>query len=189
MTQTTPQPYALKFWYKPGTVVRALIEAGQGHGFALFVAVAFGIVQAGPFYLAPEHPRISMLLAGAVLGFCGLYLFSWLLRNFGRWFGSEAKLAEVRTALGLGLLPWVLLFAGFMPTLVAGSDAAAAARFFPVFVVGLVYGYVVLLLSLSAALRISVLKTFLCLVVTLLVSLFPLTFVGQLLYNAFSVAP
>jgi hypothetical protein len=51
-----------------------------------------------------------------------------------------------------------------------------------------VYGYVIILLSLSAALRMSVLKTFLCLVVTIIVSLFPLTLLAQFLVKLFGSA-
>lgn len=45
-----------------------------------------------------------------------------------------------------------------------------------------------MLMALSAALRLSVLKTFLCLVVTVLVSLFPLTLLGQFLVKLFGSA-
>jgi hypothetical protein len=182
MTQTTPtpQPYALKFWYRPGAVVRALIDAGQGHGIALLVGGLFGFVQAIRVAMASENSVLGVLFAGAALGVLAIYLFSWLLRNFGRWFGAQAQVAEVRTALGLGLLPWTLLFAGFSLILNASSEAAEAVQWIPFLSVFFVYGYVILVLSLSAALRLSVLKTFLCLVVTFVVSLFPMTLVAQL---------
>ncbi len=188
MTQLSPKPYALKFWYRPGTVVRALLDAGRGHAVALVVAAVFGGVQAGPVYLATEGASSTIILIGAVAGLFGLYLFGWLLRNFGRWFGGEAKQADVRTAIGWGLLPWTVLFALMMFLLNQGEDAAVINSVKPLLFVGLIYGYVLLLLSLAAALRLSVLKTFLCLVVTFLVSMFPLTLLAKLVANAMGAA-
>jgi hypothetical protein len=60
--------------------------------------------------------------------------------------------------------------------------------FAPVFFCVFFYGYVIILLSLSAALRLSVLKTFFCLAVTIIVSLFPLTLCAQLLVTLFGSA-
>ena len=78
-------------------------------------------------------------------------------------------------------MPWLLLFLGLIFVLGRNADAEALASFYWLFFLGFLYGYVILLLSLAAALRLSVLKTFLCLIVTFLVSLFPLTLFVQLI--------
>lgn len=165
--------------------MRGLLDQSKGHAAAVTIAASFGVVQSGRFFLATEAASVGILICGAVAGIFGLYLFAWLSRNFGRWFGAvDPKQRDLRTAIGLGLLPWTLLFAALMPLLSSGEEPEAIAGLYPVFFVFLIYGYTILLLSLSAALRISVLKTFLCLAVTVLVSLFPLTLVAQLLANA-----
>jgi hypothetical protein len=163
--------------------MQGLIENGCGQRFALVVAVCFGIVQAARFSIAHPEAGAAHYILGAVGGLAGLYLFAWLLRNFGRWFGGQASLREVRIALGWGLLPWTLLFLALVLVLTRAPDAAALADYYWLFFLGFLYGYVILLLSLSAALRISALKTFLCLIVTFLVSLFPLTLLIQVLSN------
>lgn len=161
--------------------MRGLAQSGRGHGLALVVAALFGFVQAIPMFFAEAGGEAQYFLFGAVFGLVGLYLFGWLLRNFGRWFGGQAAVREVRTSLGLSLMPWLLLFVVlFWFRQSMGPDALAS--FYWVFFLGFLYGYTILLLSLAAALRLSVLKTFLCLVTTFIVSLFPLTLVLQLMF-------
>lgn len=176
------------FWYKPKQTMQGLIESGRGHGAALAVAIAFGLVQAVPFYLMPDSRGVPVLALGAFAGLVGLYFFAWLLRNFGRWFGGQASLREVRTALGCSLLPWLVLFAVLFGLLQA-LDRQLVAQYYWIFFLGFLYGYVVILLGLSAALRLSVVKTFLCLIVTGLVSLFPLTLLLQILTGGPPTAP
>ncbi len=178
----------LTLWYKPATSMRALLDAGQGHSAALMIAAFFGAVQSIPFSLQQESSGPLFYLIGAAIGLSGLYLFGWLTRNFGRWFGAETAQLDVRIALGLSLLPWTLLFLPLPFIRGAEIDAATLKLCFAVFFIGIVYGYVIILLSLSAALRLSALKTFLCLVVTVLVSLFPLTLLAQLLSNLFGAS-
>ncbi|MFT4900969.1 MAG: hypothetical protein ACI81V_000236 [Lentimonas sp.] len=184
MSESKLKPYALKFWYQPGAVLTALLAARSGHKLALCVGAFFGWVQALPYYLKTEDGGGLLLLAAPVLGLCGVYFFSWLLRNFSRWFGGQAELFEVRTALGLGLLPWTLVFILLMPLMGHLDPVNGLGQLYWLFFAGFLYGYVVLLLSLSAALRLSPLKTFFCLVVTVLVSLFPLSWVAQLVLAA-----
>ncbi|WPJ95455.1 YIP1 family protein [Coraliomargarita algicola] len=184
MTEQTNPFYVLTFWYKPGQTMQGLIKSGAGHRLALVLAMLFGLVQADRFYLTNPDAGITYYVIGALAGLLGLYLFAWLLRNFGRWFGGQAAQREVRVAIGLGLLPWLLLFTALIFVLGSQQDAAALANYYWLFFLGFLYGYVILLLSLAAALRLSVLKTFLCLIVTFLVSLFPLTLFIQLVASA-----
>ncbi|MDQ8208280.1 hypothetical protein QEH52_12220 [Coraliomargarita sp. SDUM461003] len=180
MTERTNPFYVLTLWYKPAQTMQGLIESGAGHRLALVVAMLFGMVQADRFYLADPEAGITYYVMGALLGLVGLFLFGWLLRNFSRWFGGQAVVREVRVALGLGLLPWLCLFGALIFVLGAQQDAAELANYYWLFFLGFLYGYVILLLSLASALRLSVLKTFLCLIVTALVSIFPLTLLIQL---------
>ncbi|MFQ3225066.1 MAG: hypothetical protein ACI8Z5_001321 [Lentimonas sp.] len=187
ITKNKPSPL-LTLWYKPAASMRGLLDAGQGHSAALLIAAFFGAVQSGRFALEQAESGPLPFVFGGLAGAGGLYLFGWLTRNFGRWFGAEAAQRDTRTALGLGLLPWTLL--SMMLSFMVGAEMApeVIVSYAPVFFVVFVYGYVIILLALSAALRLSALKTFLCLVVTVLVSLFPLTLFAQLLANMFASA-
>jgi len=175
----------LRIWYQPRATVAELIASGRGHGIAVSVAALFGVLQATRFYLSGELFPVFFLLVGAVSGVFGLYLFAWLLRNFGRWFGSSATVAHVRTVVGFSLIPLTLLFGLLVLAVFLVSDVTLISQFYFLFFAGLIYGYIILLLAISTALQLTVLKAFLCLVVTILFSIFPITLLIQLLGKAF----
>ncbi|MEO0509946.1 MAG: hypothetical protein AAF065_08820 [Verrucomicrobiota bacterium] len=179
MTQPISPTPMLTLWYKPSQTLQGLITSGGGQTTAVVVAGLFGMVQALPSFSAGGG--LIPLFGGLFTGVLVLYLFGWLLRNFGRWFGSEAALADVRMSFGWGLLPWTVSF-GFLFFFLA-SVGGDARQTFPLFFIVLVYGFVVLLLSLSASLGISFIKTFLCFVLTFLVTVFPLTLIAQLFFG------
>lgn len=181
MSEATNSLYPLTIWYQPARTVRSLADSGRGHGLALVVAALFGFVVAMRIFFGLESGGAQYFLFGAGFGVFALYLFSWLLRNFGRWFGADAKVRDVRTGLGLSLMPWLLLFTVLF-LLAQLYGAQSVEQYFGVFFVCLVYGFTIILLSLAAALRLNVLKTMLCLIVTLIFSLFPLTLMLQLLF-------
>ena len=185
ITKKKPSSY-ITLWFKPASSMRVLLDAGQGHAGAVMVAAFFGAVQSIPFGIRQESSGPLFYLVGAAMGLCGLYLLGWLTRNFGRWFGAQVSQCDVRTSLGLSLLPWTLLFLPLPFLRGAEMDAATIKLFYCLFFIGFVYGYVILLLSLSAALKVSALKTFLCLLVTIVVSFFPLTLLAQLFASLFT---
>jgi len=178
MTESSNSSPLVTLWYKPGQTLQGLIATGKGRSGALVVAALFGLVQVWPAYSAAEAPGLGLLPLGVAVAVAGLYLFSWLLRNFSRWFGGGAALVDVRTALGWGLLPWAALF-GLLLLFITNSDADAR-QLFPVFFAVIVYGFVILISALSVALRLSFMKTFFCLLLTFVVSIFPLTLVLQI---------
>lgn len=168
--------------------MRTILDSGTGHSSAVMIAAFFGAVQSGQSARAAENIGPLPFVFGGLAGVIGLYLFGWLTRNFGRWFGAQAEQKDTRTALGFGLLPWTLLSVVLSFMIGAQIEVEVIASYAPVFFAVFVYGYVIILLSLSAALRLSVLKTFLCLIVTAVVSLFPLTLLAQFLVNLFGSA-
>ena len=181
MTERSNILFALKLWYKPQQTMQGLIEAKRGHTAALVVCMLFGLVQILPMVITEPAKAINLYATGSTSGIFAFFLFGWLVRNIGRWFGGQAEVREVRTAFGLGLLPWLVLFAALGAAIRGSGDSPELAGLFWVFFAGLVYGYTILLLCLSAALRLSVLKTFFCLVVTIIVSTFPMTLLLQIL--------
>ena len=150
---------------------------------ALLVVAFFGIVQSQRLVFLRGGSTVLHLLAGGFAGIIGLYFFGWLVRNFGRWFGAEAAQRDVRIALGLGILPWTLTFTTIVVLLALGIRGQVIAGYAPVVSVIFVYSCIILLLSLSVALQLSIIKTFLCMVVTALFSVFPLTLLAQLLFG------
>ena len=189
MSDSNSQFPLFSLWYKPKRTLQGLILDGRGHAAAIVIALLFGGVQGWRFYVSTEPSSPGVLIAGGLVLLLGLYLYGWLIRNFGRWFQSEAKQSDIRTALGWGLLPWTVMFGALSILMARAEDATQLAGLYPVFFVGFIYGYVVLLLALSAALRISILKTFLCLVITCLVSIFPLTLLAQILIGPVGPTP
>ena len=187
MTESNSLSALLTLWYKPGQTLQGLIADGKGEKGAPLIVVLFGLVLVWPRYSAQEASGLGLVLVGGAAALAGLILFSWLLRNFSRWFGGAAKLTEVRTALGWGLLPWTLL-SGLLLVLIAAQDGDAR-RMFPLFFGVILYGFVILLSTLSVALRISLIKTFFCLFLTFLVSIFPLTFILQLFLGSPAPTP
>ncbi len=168
------------FWYRPSASIRALVADHRGHGFAVVLAGVFGAIQGWRIHSSGDGNLGAILLA-AFLGIFALYLFGWLVRNFGRWFKAEAEVRAVRTALGMSLLPWALSFGFLVVAILADSSGEQLAKFYPLFFAGFLYGYVLILLSISAVLGISVWRGFFCLIITFLVSLFPLTLIAQLI--------
>lgn len=176
------KPFLLTFWYSPARSMRRLLDLNRGHFYALAIAAFFGVIQFGrllPVKLEALPLYLSLCGLG---GIACLFLFSWLVCNFGRWFGVEAIQREVRTALAMGILPWTLIFGILSIILHLGySPESIVADYFPVVLGVFIYGFYILLFSLKAALRVGVITTFLCLIVATALSFFPLALLAQFL--------
>lgn len=159
------------------------METAQGHTAALVVAALFGAVQSGMVYLRAEAPNPVTFLWGALAGVVVLYFLGLFFRVTGKLFKADPQPRQVRTALGLSLLPWTLIFTFVFVFSLNGGDPNVLAKWFPALFVPFLYGYTVLLLSLSAALGLNLWKTFFCVAVTFIGSLFPLTLVAQLIFG------
>lgn len=179
----------LTLWYQPGRTVERVTSAGQGHGLAVVIAAMFGVTVAGSVFARLEDLAFGpFALVGAILGTVFLYFVAMLARNFSRWFGGSAELKPVRTALGLALLPWTLLSVWLLGVLLSGQDASQAQVLFPVYMGLFIYGYVILLLSMTAALKVTVLKTFGTLAITAVIAFFTLNLVASLVLNFFGIS-
>ena len=190
MTDSSTLTSLLQLWYQPRAATRSLLASGRGHGLAVLIAAHFGVFQMGPIHVrSGADSFLPFALAGAVAGVACLYFIALLARNFSRWFGGAAELCAVRTALGISLTPWTLVFAGLFAVLLSASDADSAAGVFPLFVAGFIYGWVIVLLSMSAALGISPLRTFGVLALTCLVAFFFISFVAQMMLSLTGHAP
>ena len=182
MSIRNSKSFLLTFWYRPAYSTRQLLIFHQGHISAMLVAAVMGMVQFSRLLPVPSENLWVHLLLYGFGGIVGLFLFGWLVCNFGRWFGAEAEQRAVRTALGLGILPWTIIFGILLLMLNLGFDPESIAeKYFPFVLGAFIYGFCILLLSLTVALRLSIIRTFLCMVFTCLLSFFPLTLLAQFL--------
>ena len=171
------QSYLIGIWYRPSHIIRELQLSGAGHGAALLVAGAFGLLNSARFYLGSEARPLVWLVAGACAGIGLLYVMAQLVRNFSRWLGGGAECRIVRVGLGLALLPWTVLSGFLLCLLLAGFDAQGMQAIGPLMMAGFIYGFVILLLATRAALEVSPLRTFASLMLAGLVAFFSITFI------------
>ena len=175
MKEPPNRHYLLALWYRPGTTIRELAAGGRGHAAACVVAALLGGFLSLRLRFGTGGEPAWLLLyfsAGLAGGMAGLFFLALLVRNFGRWFGGQAELRTVRTALGLGLLPWTLLSGLLLAALYSGVDAAAATALLPVFFAVFLYGYVLLLLTTMAALGLGAIRATLTLAISSVVAFF-----------------
>ena len=184
--------YILKLWYKPFGSMQGLIASGKKDGYsymqsqrvALMVAACFGVIQSLPLISPQSRSYFWLLPIAALFGVAGVYWLAWLVRNFGRWFGAAANLRDLRMALGLGLMPWTAVFCLLFLFIQSAEQVESVQGLFPLFFAGFIYGFVILLLCLRAVLEVSVVKTFMCIMIAFAVSLFPFTFIMQVLLQS-----
>lgn len=163
----------LQILYRPGTTIEELPLNTKNRNFALRVAYLFFMVQSFPFVL--QHNLFGIdsvpleVLLGGLIGMAVFYLFSLAIRVFSRWFGADTELVHIQTALGLGLLPWTLLFIALY---ILVSLAPSVVPY--LFLLGLIYGFTILLIALNKVLKISVLKTYLTFFISVAAVFFPL---------------
>ena len=148
------------------------------------VAACFGVIQSLPLISPQSRSYFWLLPIAALFGVAGVYWLAWLVRNFGRWFGAAADLRDLRMALGLGLMPWSAVFCLLFIFVQSAQQVESVQGFFPLFFAGFIYGFVILLLCLRAVLEVTLVKTFMCIVIAFAVSIFPFTFIIQVLLQS-----
>lgn len=167
--------FFLTLLYRPRRTMRELASNGRGHSAACLVAALFGVfcslrLQHG--LMEGSSGLFLYIPAGVACGVAVMFFLAMLVRNFGRWFGGQAELRVVRTAVGLGLSPWTILTALLCATLFSGLDAAVVSALLPFFFVIFLYGYVLLLLTTMAALGLSAFRATLTLAISMAVAFF-----------------
>lgn len=166
----------LQILYRPGALIEELPLNTKNRNFALRVAYFFFMVQSFPFVLNYNLFGIDSVplevLLGGLIGMGVFYLLSLAIKVFSRWFGADAELTQIQSALGLGLLPWTVLFIIIYLLIYL---APAVAPF--LFLLGLIYGFTILLIALNKVLKISVLKTYLTFFISVAAVFFPLLMV------------
>ena len=124
------------------------------------------------------------VIIGGILGLGVFYIFALALKTFGRWFGAKVESKEVRTGLGIGLIPWTVLFLVFFVLMALVDPRLIISKFFPFFFVGFIYGFTILLIALSKTLKIGFLKTFLLFILAYATTFFPLLTLVRLYFGA-----
>lgn len=188
----------LQIFYRPGLYIEEMLSEAKTHTLALRVAFLFSALQSIPIIMstallgsesAPEGISGGGLIPlkviiGGILGLGVFYIFSLALKTFGRWFGANVEAKEVRTGLGLGLIPWTVLFLVFFVSMAVVDPRLIINQFFPVFFVGFIYGFTILLIALSKTLKIGFLKTFLLFILAYATTFFPLLTLVRLYFGA-----
>ncbi len=107
-------------WFKPRQTIRAIVDQDPGY-CVLPLAVAAGMatlwMQFGGLALEAAKPMLiaAVLLGGALMGVLWLFIFGWLYRWVGSWFGGQAKNADVRAAIAWAEMPMFLVFGLWIP--------------------------------------------------------------------------
>ena len=188
----------LQIFYRPGLFIEEVLSQTKTHTFALRVAFLFSALQSIPIVMStglidPESGAEGMtgggliplkVIIGGILGLGVFYIFALALKTFGRWFGAKVESKEVRTGLGIGLIPWTVLFLVFFVSMALVDPRLIISKFFPFFFVGFIYGFTILLIALSKALKIGFLKTFLLFILAYATTFFPLLTLVRLYFGA-----
>lgn len=188
----------LQIFYRPGLFIEEVLSQTKTHTFALRVAFLFSALQSIPIVMStglidPESGAEGMtgggliplkVIIGGILGLGVFYIFALALKTFGRWFGAKVESKEVRTGLGIGLIPWTVLFLVFFVSMALVDPRLIISKFFPFFFVGFIYGFTILLIALSKTLRIGFLKTFLLFILAYATTFFPLLTLVRLYFGA-----
>ena len=188
----------LQIFYRPGLFIEEVLSQTKTHTFALRVAFLFSALQSIPIVMStglidPESGADGMtgggliplkVIIGGILGLGVFYIFALALKTFGRWFGAKVESKEVRTGLGIGLIPWTVLFLVFFVSMALVDPRLIISKFFPFFFVGFIYGFTILLIALSKTLKIGFLKTFLLFILAYATTFFPLLTLVRLYFGA-----
>ena len=188
----------LQIFYRPGLFIEEVLSQTKTHTFALRVAFLFSALQSIPIVMStglidPESGAEGMtgggliplkVIIGGILGLGVFYIFALALKTFGRWFGAKVESKEVRTGLGIGLIPWTVLFLVFFVSMALVDARLIISKFFPFFFVGFIYGFTILLIALSKTLKIGFLKTFLLFILAYATTFFPLLTLVRLYFGA-----
>tara|TARA_X000000368_G_scaffold392871_1_gene358090 strand:- start:1066 stop:1599 length:534 start_codon:yes stop_codon:yes gene_type:complete len=173
----------LEIFYRPGDLILELTLDTKTRNFALRVAYLFFMVQSFPFVLNYNLFGIDSVplevLMGGLIGMGIFYLFSLAIKVFSKWFRAEVDLVEIQSALGIGLLPWTVLFI-ILYVLISLAPSIAPL----LFLVGLVYGFTILLIALNKVLRIGFLKTYVIFFISVAAVFFPLLMVFRFILSS-----
>jgi hypothetical protein len=188
----------LQIFYRPGLFIEEIVHQAKTHTFALRVAFLFSALQSIPIIMStglidPESGAEGIsgggfiplkVIIGGILGLGIFYIFALALKTFGRWFGAKVESKAVRTALGVGIIPWTVLFLIFFVSITLVDPRLILSQFFPFFFVGFIYGFTILLIALSKTLKIGFLKTFLLFILAYATTFFPLLTLVRLYFGA-----
>lgn len=188
----------LQIFYRPGLFIEEIVHQAKTHTFALRVAFLFSALQSIPIIMStglidPESGAEGIsgggfiplkVIIGGILGLGIFYIFALALKTFGRWFGAQVESKAVRTALGVGIIPWTVLFLIFFVSITLVDPRLILSQFFPFFFVGFIYGFTILLIALSKTLKIGFLKTFLLFILAYATTFFPLLTLVRLYFGA-----
>ena len=187
----------LQIFYRPGLFIEEVLSQTKTHTFALRVAFLFSAIQTIPIVIrtgliGPDSAAEGMMdggliplkiIIGGILGLGVFYIFALALKTFGRWFGAKVESKEVRTGLGIGLIPWTVLFSVLFVSIQFFGPHLIYTPFSTFFLLGFIYGFTIILIALSKTLKIGFLKTFLLFILAFATTFFPLLTLVRLYFR------
>lgn len=117
MIENTPSanPW-VNIWVRPRQTMRAILNTNPRR-WIILLALLSGLVSTLVLWL--EYPQrqdyhqpifiIALLVFGSLVGLLHLYFASWLLRLTGSWIGGKGTFTEVKSAVGWGYYPFIVV--------------------------------------------------------------------------------
>ena len=197
-----PNPW-FAMWLKPRETIQSIVNRNPTHlviPLAIAVGISKSLDRASIKSLGDSFELPTLLafcvVAGILFGIAGLYIFSYLLKITGNWFGGQSNLVNIRSALAWSSVPtvWALLL--WVPQLIIfGKDlfTSSAPRIaeFPYVYFGFVtiesliaiWGLVVFCKALGQVQKFSVWLALVSVVLSMLTITLPLLLLTYLLVS------
>ena len=129
----------VSIWLKPRQTIRQIVDTNPQYLVLPLILVIGGIVGptgyprflSGLFHVSGPFALIMEVGLGCLSSLIGLYVFGWLYRWVGSWFGGQAKNVEVRTVIAWLQIPmFVALLLWFCSRSVSSSSHLLAIFLF-----------------------------------------------------------
>ncbi|ALC82791.1 MULTISPECIES: YIP1 family protein [Bacillus] len=175
-TKDQAQPYGVTPWFKvwiaPRSIIREFLDSPFPEKNARLLAALAGIItsieQLEKDSLTASNVIINIIV-GAIMGIIALYLFGFILRVTGSWFGGEGDAEDLRTAVTRGQNVLTILLAVFwIPKLLLFGLDAFSSMFWSIDITNIpkmilfifeiplsIWSFVVFVLSVAEAHRFS----------------------------------
>ena len=103
----------LQIFYRPGHLFETISFNEKAHSISIRIAYFFCMVFSFPAsfnfdLIGIESIPLEILIYG-IIGVGIFYLFSFAIKIFSRWFGADSDPKQIRTVLGVGLIPCIVL--------------------------------------------------------------------------------
>ena len=173
----------LQIFYRPGFLFETISFSDKAHTTSLRIAYFFFMVFSFPWsfnynLFGIESIPLEILIYG-IFGLGVFYAFSYAIKIFSRWFGADSDSKQIRTVLGISLIPCTAFCFLVYALITINPNALPLVGMF-----GIVYCFTIVLISLNKLLKINYLKTYLSVFIALCAVLAPLLVIFKSFFGA-----